>query len=215
MDIRRFKAERNDFRVPRVIKMGAPITPRDAPEEARLVRLAKEGDMSAFEGLVRTYERPIYALCRRFTGDHASADDLAQDTFIKAWFAFARFDETQPLYPWLRRIAVNASLNAVRDRRRTTSLDARPGDSGPAAEPGPGDPEAAAEGADLERRFRAALSTLPVEQRAVFVLRHDEGLGYEEIAATLELPVGTVMSRLNRARERLQALLADVLRRRS
>ncbi len=170
--------------------------------------------MSAFEGLVRTYERPIYALCRRFTGDHASADDLAQDTFIKAWSALDRFDETLPLYPWLRRIAVNASLNAVRDRARTTSLDSRPAELGPAAEPGPGDPEAAAENADLDRLLRAALSTLPAEQRAVFVLRHDEGLGYEEIAAALELPVGTVMSRLNRARGRLQDLLADVFRRR-
>lgn len=170
--------------------------------------------MSAFEGLVRTYERPIYALCRRFTGDHASADDLAQDTFIKAWSALSRFDVAQPLYPWLRRIAVNASLNTLRDRRRTTSLDARPVDLGPAADPGPGDPEAAAEGADLERQLRAALSTLPAEQRAVFVLRHDEGLGYEEIAAELGIPLGTVMSRLNRARERLQALLADAFRRR-
>lgn len=171
--------------------------------------------MSAFEGLVRTYERPIYALCRRFTGDHASADDLAQETFIKAWSALSRFDEAQPLYPWLRRIAVNGSLNALRDRRRMTSLDARPADTGPAADPGTGDPEAAAEGADLERHLRAALATLPAEQRAVFVLRHDEGLGYEEIAGALDLPVGTVMSRLARARGRLQELLADILRRRA
>ncbi len=196
--------------------MGAPTKPFEHPEDAELVRKAREGDVDAFEGLVRKYQRQVYAVCRRLTGAHQSADDLAQETFIKAYFAMDRFDPRWPIYPWLRRIAVNASLNYLKVRGRESSLD-----EGPRAErladPRPADsrPEVRLERAEFEARFERSVASLPEEQRSVFVLKFYEGLSYEEIARTLDVPAGTVMSRLNRARQKLKALLADSLERRA
>src|SRR5512137_2791638 len=103
--------------------MGAPTRPHEHPEDAVLVRKAQQGDMDAFETLVRTYQQRVYALCRRLTGAHQSADDLAQETFIKAYFALARFDAAWPLYPWLRRIAINTGLNYLKARGRERPLE--------------------------------------------------------------------------------------------
>ncbi|RPI97149.1 MAG: sigma-70 family RNA polymerase sigma factor [Candidatus Aminicenantes bacterium] len=103
--------------------MGAPTRPIEHPEDAVLVRKAQQGDMDAFESLVRRYQHRVYALCRRLTGAHQSADDLAQETFIKAYYALGRFDVQWPLYPWLRRIAVNAGLNYLKARARERPLE--------------------------------------------------------------------------------------------
>ena len=194
--------------------MGAPVKPHEHQEDAVLVRKAQEGDVDAFESLVREYQQMIYALCRHLTGAHQSADDLAQETFIKAYFALAKFDSRWPFYPWLRRIAVNTSLNYLKARRRERPLldeaaAGRRDDSRPAQDL----PQARLEQAEFEEKFRRSIASLPDEQKSVFVLRFDEGLSYEEIARTLDLPHGTVMSRLNRARQKLRALLADSLER--
>lgn len=194
--------------------MGAPTRPHEHPEDAVLVRKAQQGDMDAFESLVRQYRQRIYALCRRLTGAHQSADDLAQETFIKAYFALARFDAQWPLYPWLRRIAFNSGLNylKVRSRERPLeegSLGAQRMPSSPPAD----DPEERLERAEFEVRFERAVDSLPSDQKSVFVLRFHESMSYEEISRTLDLPIGTVMSRLNRARQKLKGLLADSLAR--
>jgi RNA polymerase sigma-70 factor (ECF subfamily) len=196
--------------------MGALTKPREHPEDAALVRKAQEGDVDAFESLVKMYQQRVYAVCRRLTGAHQSADDLAQETFIRAYFALGKFDPRWPLYPWLRRIAVNASLNYLKARDRERSLD-----NGRRAEhladPRPAEdlPEARLERAEFEAKFDRSVASLPEEQRSVFVLKFYEGLSYEEIARTLDVPPGTVMSRLNRARQKLKALLADSLERRA
>ena len=161
--------------------------------------------MDAFEDLVRKYQQRVYALCRRLTGAHQSADDLAQETFIKAYFALARFDAEWPLYPWLRRIALNTGLNYLKSRRRERPLDEA------ALSPRRMPFSAPADGP--EERFERAVASLPSDQRSVFVLRFHEGLSYDEISRALDVPVGTVMSRLNRARQRLKDLLADSLAR--
>jgi RNA polymerase sigma-70 factor (ECF subfamily) len=197
--------------------MGAPNKPHEHPEDAALIRKAQEGDVDAFEGLVRKYRQVIYALCRRLTGAHQSADDLAQETFIKAYFALSRFDARWPFYPWLRKIAVNEGLNYLKARRRERPLEnevtaARGISPGTAREDLP---QARLERAEFEERFERAVASLPADQRSVFVLRFYEGLSYEEISRTLDLPPGTVMSRLNRARGKLKVLLADSLARRS
>lgn len=170
--------------------------------------------MDAFESLVRKHQQRIYALCRRLTGAHQSADDLAQETFVKAYFALGRFDADWPLYPWLRKIALNAGLNYLKARGRERSLDdGPPGDRRtPTAAPAD-DPQERLERAEFQARFERAVETLPPDQKSVFVLRFHESLSYEEISRTLGLPVGTVMSRLNRARRRLKDLLADSLAR--
>jgi len=189
--------------------MGAPTSPIGHPEDAVLVRKAQQGDMDAFESLVRRYQHRVYALCRRLTGAHQSADDLAQETFVKAYFALARFDAQWPLYPWLRRIAVNSGLNYLKSRRRETSLEeaSSGGLRMPAAARTDG-PEEELERAEFRARLDGAVESLPADQKSVFVLRFHESLSYEEISRTLDLPLGTVMSRLNRARQRLKELLA-------
>lgn len=168
--------------------------------------------MDAFEDLVRRYQHRIYALCRRLTGAHQSADDLAQETFIKAYLALARFDAQWPLYPWLRKIAVNSGLNYLKTRGRERPIEDGPlGDRrAPAAAPGD-DPEERLEQAEFRARLDRAVESLPADQKSVFILRFHESLSYEEISRTLDLPLGTVMSRLNRARRKLKDLLADSL----
>jgi RNA polymerase sigma-70 factor (ECF subfamily) len=194
--------------------MGAPTRPPEHPEDAVLVRKAQQGDMDAFESLVRKYQQRVYALCRRLTGAHQSADDLAQETFIKAYYALGRFDVQWPLYPWLRRIALNTGLNYLKARKRERpllegTLGAR---RTPFSAPADG-PEERLERAEFEARFERALASLPADQRSVFVLRFHESMSYEEISRTLDLPIGTVMSRLNRARQKLKGLLTDSLAR--
>ncbi len=194
--------------------MGAPTRPPEHPEDAVLVRKAQQGDMDAFESLVRKYQQRVYALCRRLTGAHQSADDLAQETFIKAYYALGRFDVQWPLYPWLRRIALNSGLNYLKARKRERpllegTLGAR---RTPFSAPADG-PEERLERAEFEARFERALASLPADQRSVFVLRFHESMSYEEISRALDLPIGTVMSRLNRARQKLKGLLADSLER--
>jgi len=194
--------------------MGAPTRPHEHPEDAVLVRKAQQGDMDAFESLVRKYQQRIYALCRRLTGTHQSADDLAQETFIKAYFALARLDAQWPLYPWLRKIALNSGLNYLKSRGRERPLEE--GSLGarrmPLAAPAD-DPEERLERAEFQAKLDGAVESLPADQKSVFVLRFHESMSYEEISRTLDLPIGTVMSRLNRARQKLKGLLADSLAR--
>ena len=170
--------------------------------------------MDAFETMVRMYQQRVYALCRRLTGAHQSADDLAQETFINAYFALDRFDAAWPLYPWLRKIAINAGLNYLKARGRERPLeDGSLGDRRtPAAAPAD-DPEERLERAEFRAKLEWAVESLPPDQKSVFVLRFEESLSYEEISRTLDLPLGTVMSRLNRARQKLKDLLADSLAR--
>ena len=170
--------------------------------------------MDAFESLVRKYQQRIYALCRRLTGAHQSADDLAQETFIKAYYALGRFDAQWPLYPWLRRIALNTGLNYLKARKRERPLleGTLGGRRTPFSAPADG-PEEQLERAEFEARIERAVASLPADQRSVFVLRFHESMSYEEISRTLDLPIGTVMSRLNRARQKLKGLLTDSLAR--
>ncbi len=192
--------------------MGAPTRPNEHPEDAVLVRKAQQGDMDAFESLVRRYQQRVYALCRRLTGAHQSADDLAQETFIKAYYALARFDTQWPLYPWLRRIAVNTGLNYLKARSRERPLEESSlgGRRAPSAAKSD-DPEERLERAEFRAQLDGAVESLPADQKSVFVLRFHESMSYEDISRTLDLPLGTVMSRLNRARQKLKELLADSL----
>jgi RNA polymerase sigma-70 factor (ECF subfamily) len=221
------------FAFPDGMKSGAQMRPDERLEEAALIAGAKNGDMNAYENLVRLFQHRIYRLCWRMTGAHQSADDIAQETFIKAYFSLSRFDENLPLYPWLRRIAINTALNLIEDRKRevpfdpvkleSASSDAGKGRNAPP--PGfaggtplhhrPESPEDRLEQKQFEQRFQEALASLPPDQRSVFVLRFYEGQSYEEIARALDVRVGTVMSRLNRARQKLKVLLGDILSRRS
>jgi RNA polymerase sigma-70 factor (ECF subfamily) len=188
------------------------MKPQESPQDAALIRKAQEGDMDAFESLVRKYQGMIYSLCRRIVGTHQAADDLAQETFVKAYFSLSRFDLRWPFYPWLRRIAVNGSFNYLKARKRECRLDERAAADPPLAfSTESARPEEKAARAEFEDRFEQALESLPDDQRSVFVLRFYEEMSYAEIARALGLPSGTVMSRLNRARRTLRTLLTDFL----
>ena len=172
------------------------------------VQQARGGDAQAFRRLVETHMRAVYAIAYRMMGDHDDADDVAQETFVRAHRALDRYDPSYSFYTWLRTIATRVALHelAKRKRRRTEG-----GESFEmASETLPteaADPQALAEAGDLRQRLDRALGTLPEEYRAVLVLRAVEQLSYAEIAETLEIPVGTVMSRLARARDKLRLVL--------
>jgi RNA polymerase sigma-70 factor (ECF subfamily) len=180
----------------------------DPSEERRLVARAKEGDMDAYERLVKAFERPVYYLCLRMTGAPQAADDLAQETFIRAYGALAGFKEGLDFYAWLRRIAVNAALNDLRATKREEPL----GDRDPAHYKDLPQDELLRR--EAERKVQEALGALPSDQRTVLVLRVFEDRSYRDIARDLGISQGTVMSRLSRARKKLKTSLADLLERR-
>jgi RNA polymerase sigma-70 factor (ECF subfamily) len=167
-----------------------------------------------YSELVPRHWTKVFAAVYRMTGQAADAEDLAQETFLRAYVALASFKPGLPFANWLRQIASRLALNLARSRAREGVLSPDPEarerffealpDPDPAAQPVP-----AADAAELQRRLRAALARLPEEQRLVLVMRHVLELSHQEICEVTGLPIGTVKSRLDRARRRLAALLAE------
>lgn len=182
--------------------------------EQDIISKAKGGDMNAFEWLVRKYQRLIYALCYRLTMAHQTADDLAQDTFLKAYLALPGFIDGREFYPWVRKIALNNGYNFLKKRNREAPLADEETLTRPNHLTSPDEsPPETAEREELERRFKQALQALPADQKMIFTLRAVENLSYAEISQNLHIPKGTVMSRLSRARKKLKAALAGCMRR--
>jgi RNA polymerase sigma-70 factor (ECF subfamily) len=189
------------------------ISSQGAGDEHRLVRSAQAGDQKAFGDLVRLYRRSVYRICYGLTRSHEDADDLAQETFVRAYRALSRFRAGEPLLPWLARIAINTSysLHRYRKRRPETSIE-------PLVEAGrqwgaDDDPSERVEEAESRAHLMRAFEQLSPEHQAVLVLRVEQEMSYEDIARSLGVPVGTVMSRLARARaelrQRLRALRGE------
>lgn len=180
----------------------------DGEDEPGLLARAKGGDLPAFEEIVRRYQRRVYGVALRVVRRHDVADDVVQDAFIRAHGALASFDLERPFGPWICRIAANLAVNHVRSpRAREEGL---PEDHGERAAPSR-DPLDGVLDREAQGVLEDALARLPAEQRAVFVLRAVEEMSYKEIAEALDLSMGTVMSRLFRARERLAESLAPYL----
>jgi len=178
------------------------------PEDSFLIARARQGDLRAFEEIVRLYQRRVYGVALRIVRAHDVADDVAQEAFVRAWRSLDRFELGRPFGPWVCRIAANLAVNHVRSpRARQEGLPEGHGET-PAADPGP---LGAVLDAEARRVLDEAVATLPAEQRAVFVLRAVEEMSYAEIAEALGISPGTVMSRLFRARERLAKALAPYL----
>jgi|SRR5436853_350378 len=188
--------------------MGESKPDRSAVPDAEIVQLVVAGDINAFDELVRRTRRPAYRLARRITRNHEDADDVLQDSYVKAFRALGRFDLARAFLPWFLTIVARSALSAIRQgmRRATVPLD-EPGEDGVTLgdriQGGTPDPDSLRRLIDAEE----ALAKLPEEQRTILALRVDGDLAYSEIASALDIPVGTVMSRLARARE---ALLAEV-----
>jgi RNA polymerase sigma-70 factor (ECF subfamily) len=184
--------------------------PDRRPTDLDLIHSTQSGSTEAFDELMKRYAASIYRVTYALTRNHADADDLSQEAFIRAYRAIGRFDPQYQFYTWIRRIAVNLCFNHLK-RSHRVRLQPLPIADGESESVDIADPKASAEGSGLRRDLDAALARLPVDQRTIFMLRVDEELSYNEIAAALGIPVGTVMSRLNRAREKLRLLLKEYL----
>lgn len=190
--------------------------PLSAAEETRLVAEAKNGDPRSFEALVDRYMGPAVRVAMGYVANRDDANDLAQEAFYRVFKALGRFRDGEPFAPWFFRIVRNACLTHLDKYRRRGhfSRQARHADGEPdvdlpdrRARP----PEDVAELNESQRQFWSALERLPVNHREIIVLRHIEELDYAAIAAVLEIPIGTVMSRLFHARRRLRGLLEPYL----
>ena len=184
--------------------------PAGADADAALVAAAVAGDRQAFAALVERHQARILALLERLTGCREQARDLAQETFVSAYRKLATFAHRSAFSTWLHRIACNHAAAAGRRRRALVSLDAPPAAGRPAIAPVASGAEVSArlEQEDLARLVAAALQRLDGRYREVVVLSDMQGASYEEISATLDIPLGTVRSRLHRARLELRRLLA-------
>ena len=179
------------------------------PDDAALLAASQKGDEKAFGEIVRRYQRAVHRLAWSLTRNASDADDLAQETFVRAWGAIGRFELEQPLYPWLARIVTNQAFSLFRHRKRRpeTSIE-------PLVEAGQqwgvdDDPAEHSAESERDRALRACFGELAAEHQAVLALRAVQDLSYNEIAKALNIPIGTVMSRLSRARAELKRRLAE------
>jgi RNA polymerase sigma-70 factor (ECF subfamily) len=185
-------------------------------EERVLIERSRRGDKAAFNQLVRAYERPLFNTAYRLCGSHDDAADMAQEAFIRAWNNLKSFRGDSLFSTWIFRIVTNVFLD---DRKRKRARPQQSLDEALELEESrvarqfedmsPG-PEDLAEGEERQRILQRAISSLPEAQRVMVVLYHTQGLAYEEIAEITSLPMGTVKSRLNRARLALRDRLGPV-----
>jgi RNA polymerase sigma-70 factor (ECF subfamily) len=191
-----------------------PMTPDTGDLE--LVRRVQKGDKSAFDLLVRKYQHKVLKLVSRYLRDPADAEDVAQEAFIKAYRALPQFRGDSAFYTWLYRIAINTAKNALLSRDRNPvefDLDLQNVEESSAMQgrlADPETPESLLATEEIRETVNRAIEALPEDLRTAIVLRELEGLSYEDIAAAMDCPVGTVRSRIYRAREAIDRRLSDV-----
>jgi len=171
--------------------------------ETELILKARDGDRNAFNELVRIHAQGVMNVIYRMCGDAQIAEDAAQETFIRAWSHLGSFRVDSSLRNWLYRIALNAATDMLRREKHILPNNM---DDFSFADPQPG-PEGVYLQEERTAMVQAAIQSLPDASRAVLVLKEYEGLSYREIADALDIPIGTVMSRLNYARKILKEKL--------
>ncbi len=181
-----------------------------------LVTRVKNGDKQAFNLLVEKYQYRIRSLVSRLVRDSAEQEDIVQEAFIKAYRAIGRFRGDSAFYTWLYRIAVNTAKNhLVAARRRPPAQDVEISEDGPMRAPErlieTNTPEVILQNDQLVATIRKAIRELPEELRQAITLRELEGLSYEDIAEAMNCPIGTVRSRIFRAREAIQEAMAPMM----
>ena len=181
-----------------------------------LVKRVQRGDKSAFDLLVRKYQHKVVKLVLRYVRNPAEAEDIAQEAFIKAYRALPQFRGDSAFYTWMYRIAINTAKNTLASRDRSPiayDLDLTDPEESHSVQTKLQDPDTP-EGMALTEEIRgivnSAIEGLPEELKTAIVLRELDGLSYEEIAAAMECPVGTVRSRIFRAREAIDKRLREV-----
>ena len=175
--------------------------------EARLISRAQQGDREAFGKLVMNHYTAVYTTVYRMTGDAHLAEDVTQQAFMKAWLHLASYQPRASLRAWLSRIAINSGLDVLRREKHIIPDDAAIGESMD-TQPGP---ESTLIDKEQALVVQKALLALSETNRSVLVLREYSDLSYREIATALNIPLGTVMSRLNAARMQLRMILQPQL----
>ena len=185
-----------------------------SPSDEELLARFKQGETESFGQLVRRYERELYGYLRRYLGDEALAEDIFQNTFLQLYQKLDQYETGRPVRPWLYTIATHQAIDALRraGRRPTVSLDqTRETDVNGAShslldllEARPDEPSEQMEAEERRERVRTVVAELPEHLRSTLLLAYFQGLKYREIADILEIPVGTVKSRLHAALVKLQ-----------
>ena len=192
---------------------------RASDSDAMLVERTVAGDQKAFELLVIKYQRRIQRLIGRMVRDVDLVEDIAQETFIRAYRALAQFRGEAQFYTWLYRIAVNTAKKALMELKRNPTVSENSFKSNDDDETSPLEneltssetPEAILAGKEIAQMVNAAIEALPEELRQAITLREIEGLSYEEIAEAMNCPIGTVRSRIFRAREAISERIKPLL----
>jgi RNA polymerase sigma factor (sigma-70 family) len=210
----------------RMIRTEEPIveaTPNQAPvpvpmEDLELVRRSQQGDLNCYDELIRRYQERIYATIYHMTSNHEDANDLAQETFIKAFQALKSFKGDSSFYTWVYRIGVNKTINFLKQRKNKTHMSLNDLDFNAENDPdmvalvSDKTPRRDANLSELQEKLNAALQKLSPVHRLVVTLHDVQGLSHEEIGKMMDCNIGTVRSRLFYARQQLQAYLSDYLK---
>ena len=213
-------AARTIVRIGRARVSGDPLSTSGSDADAALVRRAQAGDSLAFDLLVIKYRRRMERLLLRLSGDGALAEDLAQETFLNAYRALPQFRGEAQFFTWLFRIAVNCARKALGERRRelavweTRTADDEDETFSSRMEPSTEDtPEALLAAREIAQAVQRAMQALPDDLRQALSLRELDGLSYEEIATVMDCPIGTVRTRIFRAREAVSSKVRPLLQR--
>lgn len=203
-----WRRERSKLAEPEGVLVDDSPRQRAAEADGELVEAASKGSREAFDELVRRYQAAIVNLVRALTSGHGDPEDLAQEVFVRAWKSLHTFRGDSAFRTWLHRVAINVVRTSQAKQGRTLRLFRQPAEHDP--EPVSTD---APHDARLARRqlIARALASLPDDLRVAVTLRDLQGLDYQEIAAALGVPIGTVESRIFRARQRLKPLLAPLV----
>ena len=202
-------------------KAAAPAKPAEeaAPvEETVLVKRARKGDLAAYDELVKRYQERIYATVYHMTSNHEDANDLAQEAFIKAFQALKSFKGGSSFYTWVYRIAVNKTINFLKQRKNKAHMSLDDLDFNAEHDPdlvaliSDKTPRREINLAELHEKLNAAMQKLSESHRLVVTLHDVQGASHEEIAKIMNCNIGTVRSRLFYARQQLQAHLSDYLK---
>jgi RNA polymerase sigma-70 factor (ECF subfamily) len=187
-------------------------------DETTLVRRSRDGDLEAYNELVRCYQERIYATIYHMTANHEDANDLAQESFIKAFRALKSFRGGSSFYTWLYRIAVNKTINFLKQRKNRVQISLNDLDFNAEHDPdlvaliSDRTPRREADLRELQEKLNAALLKLSEPHRLAVVLHDVQGLSHDEIAKVMNCNIGTVRSRLFYARQQLQGWLSDYLK---
>jgi len=185
-----------------------------SPEEEKdIIRRVQIGDVAAFEDLVNAYKQKAYYVALGFVGNHEDALDLSQDAFVKAFKAIKTFDLNSPFFPWFYKIIKNHCLNYIKknQRVRNDSLEELEEETFAQFEDERPDPRDVYADSETRHQLWRAIDRLKPDFREIIIMKHFHNLSYKEIAEALNIPIGTVMSRLFNARQELRELMKDVL----